>query len=249
MKKAFTLLEILIATTIFSSVMIMTTGVVGQSTGYQAKLHANRGVYEESRRITEQISDDLRAANASGEIDFDDDNNGTTTLFDYKNGVAVFDCDYTSYLCNQVNHVSPADFNDSASSGNTILIFSQGSDGQKNMKVYFSAQSAPSLNSKIYYREYKNISEPVSVAQVISTSNLGITGIIKDQYIFSGPDDSEIDSKVSFSGYAPCNIATFSEQPYVDYKVDVQTRGADLRASEKASTEIRTMITLRSFGS
>jgi len=67
-QKGFTLIEILVATTIFALVMVITTGVVSRSSAFNSKLRVQRQIQEEILRIADMITRDIRSANASGKI-------------------------------------------------------------------------------------------------------------------------------------------------------------------------------------
>jgi len=62
MKKGFSLFEILVAGAIFAMVMVIATGVIAQMSGYNKKIRVSKMVSEETRKLAEQISADVRSA-------------------------------------------------------------------------------------------------------------------------------------------------------------------------------------------
>lgn len=80
--KGFTLLEILIGTAIFATVMVITTGVVSNSAGFQTKLRTIREISNEGQQIADQISQSVRETNGDFSL-------GNLT---YQQGIALYNC-------------------------------------------------------------------------------------------------------------------------------------------------------------
>ena len=68
MKKAFTLIELLIAATIFMIVMAMVASIMSWSSNYIGKLREMRNALTDGNKIAEMISSDLRLANGEAQI-------------------------------------------------------------------------------------------------------------------------------------------------------------------------------------
>jgi prepilin-type N-terminal cleavage/methylation domain-containing protein len=90
--KAFTLLEILIATGIFAIVMVITVGIVSQSAGFQSKIRAQRQTYEEARRLSDQISQDIRGAATSANVISEPSASGPGEVAKFNNGLILLQC-------------------------------------------------------------------------------------------------------------------------------------------------------------
>lgn len=152
---AFTLIEILIGTMIFAVVMVITTGVVGQSVGYQSKIRAIRQTSQESRRIAEMITNDVREANGEFSIQYTDTATGAPKTVEYDSGLALFGCTESncSVLTESTNG-SNADYVtaidvvplSAAKSVNTIVVKSE-----NKIKVYVFYRNRAQA---IYYHEY-----------------------------------------------------------------------------------------------
>jgi prepilin-type N-terminal cleavage/methylation domain-containing protein len=90
----FTLLEILIATGIFAIVMVITVGIVSQSAGFQSKIRAQRQTYEEVRRLSDQISQDIRSASVPGTViaELNPDPSKPVPIAKFKGGLVLAQC-------------------------------------------------------------------------------------------------------------------------------------------------------------
>lgn len=151
----FTLIEILIGTLIFAAVMVMTTGAVGQSVGYQSKVRAIRQTSAESRRLAEMISRDVREARGDFTVAYTDSTGSQKA--EYDSGLALFNCSATKCTvkteakniineditsANNINIVSPSELG----SANTMLVKSE-----NKIKIYFFYRGTAQV---IYYYEY-----------------------------------------------------------------------------------------------
>jgi prepilin-type N-terminal cleavage/methylation domain-containing protein len=67
-KSAFTLIEILIALTIFSLALVLVTGIFSSVLGNQSLISASSKVSRESQRIMRQINDDIISASKTGSV-------------------------------------------------------------------------------------------------------------------------------------------------------------------------------------
>jgi prepilin-type N-terminal cleavage/methylation domain-containing protein len=267
-KKAFTLLEILIATAIFSTVMVLTTGIISQSSGSQTKLKANREASEESRHLADLISRDIRTAEGSFRVKMSYLTTTTDDYYEFRNGIAFFNCATTgTYTCvpAYTDFVStdqgPANLNNDPSEyhANAMLVYSNGI-----LKAYFSTGSA------VYLRIFDTNVSPLPVPLISfwypttkyltlhsSASNSIFKFTVEDSYKLSS---SSLDSAVNFAGFASSNNLTRSGstfsiatqgtdlQSYVSYYITVKTDNFDtLPVRERAETFIRSTITPRNY--
>lgn len=67
-KQGFTLIEILIATAIFATVMIIVVATFSWAAGYNNRLKETRRVGQEVRSAMDQITSNIRLANGSGKV-------------------------------------------------------------------------------------------------------------------------------------------------------------------------------------
>lgn len=73
-QKGFTLIEILVATAIFATVMIIVVATFSWTAGYNNRLKETRRVGQEVRNSMDQLTRDIRMANGSGSV-----TNGSTS--------------------------------------------------------------------------------------------------------------------------------------------------------------------------
>jgi len=246
--KAFTLLEILIATAIFATAMVLAGGVVAQTVRYQNKINYVRLVANESQRLSDLLSGDIKLANASGKVKARLAGIGYDT-YDYKNGLALFDCDAECFSVHFRNNATPDDnpsaYSDSNTNGykaNTLVIFYTNRDtNSTNHKIYYFNRT----DNKIYI--YSNTGDTVQ----LSTAG---SGDLDSNNITSSPKTSLISSAdtsgtIKFGGFAPEDSSTYYYQPYILFDIYVETLdyGTTAEASVKAKTEIRTSVTGRSY--
>ncbi|MEK9156011.1 MAG: type II secretion system protein [Patescibacteria group bacterium] len=92
----FTLMEILIAATIFAVMMVLVTATTTQAITYQRKLKAMRGVSENARRITDMLTRDIRQA--------DDSRRFSLHSLEFR-GLAILNCSDNS--CQAVGNTAP----------------------------------------------------------------------------------------------------------------------------------------------
>ena len=179
----FTLIEILIGTLIFASVMVMTTGAVGQSVGYQSKVRAIRQTSTESRRLAEMISRDVREARGDFTVAYTDSTGPHKA--EYDSGLALFNCTENSCsVLTESTNGSNASYNTAigvaptteANTVNTFVIKSE-----NKIKIYIVYREAAQA---IYYYEYdpntmdsgrfreEDGTTLVTLNQIIAKSNL-----------------------------------------------------------------------------
>lgn len=76
-------MEILISSTIFAVLLVIVTGTVVQSSGYQTKMKNQTLISEEARRLADKITTDVRSANREVVIP------RTTSVITYATGFAI----------------------------------------------------------------------------------------------------------------------------------------------------------------
>jgi len=222
-KQGFTLLEVLIATVIFATIMVMTTGVVGQSVGYQSKLKAVRETSNDSRKLSDMISNDIRLSNNTGKIGADS----------YKNGLALLACDFGAGTCLPIANTQVINEYNS----NTLLIFARNTDGTLRSIVYLSAKESD--NSIIYRKEFN--STVLNNAEIIGVKD-------NSNIIFGGGVDSDLnDVTVNFGGYAPDSASTVMQQSFIKFEIISETKD-NTDPKTFAVSRIQSAVTSRNYG-
>lgn len=250
--RAFTLLEILIATGIFSTILVLATGIVGQSASNQEKLKAERLVTDQTTEIASELSQAVRDADSVGKVVIDK----TVPGIAYPYGMALFNC---ISVCSPINdtgrgvYAADKPVSDSA---NTMIIFRKNSAGVIENLIFNSYYAAANKTSRILYRKVSGdqigLQAPsgVSLIDIIRRMRNGtdLTTRILAGASTATPLDIENDVTAYFAGFAPNETATAAGHlsPFVEFSVEAKTRGyADLSASRRAKTIVRSLVTSR----
>lgn len=223
--RGFTLLEVLIASSIFAMIMILVVGIIAQTSSYQSKINNMRSVSEETRRLADQITRDVRAANGSITVKTNPVDAGKT----YKNGIALFNCDKTSSTCTKAYEVTPyANFltSDSTVDANTLVLANGG-----GYEVYWSYVKTGETK-KIYY---------ITGSGTTVTLMLGVlTGLTADQII------STNETTVNLAGYGPADVPAIVRQPFVEFYLKSQTPSST-PVNLQYESDLRSMVAGRSY--
>lgn len=233
-KKGFTLIEVLVATSIFAMIMIITMGTVAQSSTYRSKLKTMREVNEETRMLADQITRDVRSAGSQARInawDLDVTPAGGA-IKTFKNGLAILNCSASTCMfvnksssSGTVNNGSPFAVPDSLNA-NTLIIATKDS-----YKIYVLAND----NKSIYY-----VSVSLSTTLQWSTIN---------SYRIAANKINSNETAINFGGFCPDDSNTSSvEQPYVQFYISSRTVGYDsMPPGQRALAELRSTVTGRSY--
>ncbi len=222
-KRAFTLIEILVAVAIFSIAMIISAGIFSNIIGNQSFVSVSSNANREGQRILRQISDDTVNATGTGGVSFDPSIQAKGILFlDSNNAVVTPPADCLSAMAS--NCYFPG-----------IVLFSP-----RGIKIY-------RFNAKNKTLEYGvNVGE--TNHNLLLMNPLTVPNQISSVYTFSklNSDNTEIISN-GFSGIS-CYNSSCSQQPFI--KIDMTTETFDYAnkaARHRAKIELRTMITGRSY--
>lgn len=256
-RSAFTLLEILIATTIFSIVMIMTSGIIAESSSYKEKIATTRDVSIIARRLADQISRDMHATVVPGNVNYGlgQAEPGNVSM-SFKKGIALF-------YCSAASGCTPKHFTaNSINEGENVVGIGQDStDLQANVFILFTKSDDPTLNlvrvygstdvndGVVYYREVT-----IPIASALDINTLYFRSFDDDDIIAGeSPSDGGIETgvRISFGGYGP-DTNSYDKilriQPYVNFIIESKTRGYDnLGPKERALSRIRSMVTVRNY--
>lgn len=216
---AFTLIEILIASAIFVTVTVITTSIATSSVGYEARLSANRDAFEDSRKLSDILTRDVREVKSS-----------TFTLAGntYSSGVALFNC---STACTAVASSLPSSFADSPVA-NTLVLQSNGI-----YKIYHTKINV--LNGELYFSTTSTLSDlPLYLTGTLTADSKNIISNIKCDTVvdFSGFIPSS-GSTIKQQPYV--NFRVQSKTKDYDSLVD--------QPDKRASTVIQSQVTLRNY--
>ena len=252
--QAFTLLEVLIATSIFAVVMVMTTGVIAQSTGYQTKTKVLRDVSEEAGRISDAISRDLKTASGSFSVT---DSSGTSRQF--KNGLALTDATgkfITSSLTTPANISSSLDTTNYQASAviintkDSIRIYVSKISGIQNI-IYAETCSKTAVDPCSLTAGGWWSGNMLSLESTTTSANLITTRITNASanIISSSSGIDALDTQAAFSGYTAVTGGQ-NVQSYITYFVHSQTKdfaSLALTPTNRSEVYIRSMVTMRNY--
>ena len=94
-KKGFTLVELLVVITLFTTVMILTSGIYSRFSASERKLRTENELYEETRFTLERISKEFREGTIDYEEYWNQANVGNCTL--YSSGATTYEESYGKY--------------------------------------------------------------------------------------------------------------------------------------------------------
>lgn len=229
-------MEVLVAASIFAIVMVMTTGVLGQSSTYDSKIKKMRETSEESRRLADMITRDVKLARKQIVIENDfvslapgdncaDDNFGDKTI---KSGIAIlagrsndFCLEYIDYDGLNPNAASFGQYD------SRMLIIG----GDDTYKIYYSKEGT------VYYRNdipTETTLTPNILLNEIPNSNYAVTS-------------SEYKSYVGFGGFAPIEDAKLKIQPSVKFLITVKEQGYDETNHKGVQATIQSWVTSRNY--
>jgi len=241
--KAFTLIEILIATGIFSVVMVMTSGVISQSSGYQSKLQASRAVSEESRKIADAVSRDLRLADGNLEIKL---NSSDASVATFKSGVVLFQCASSCKYIDSATATAPDNVPQNLSENpanykaNALIVFS----GDKY--IFYHSVGGFIYSRTMAKAEIASWSDATGALRIHNASAKSIFSLMVNTDPFK-VSSADMTNSLGFIGYTAADNAT-SIQSYVGYYIHTQTADYDnLAPFRRSETYIRSMITVRNY--
>lgn len=251
--KGFTLLEVLIATSIFSLVMVMTTGIISQSSGSQSKIAAIRVVSDESRNLSDTLSRDLRSANGVFKA-----KDSAGDVVEFKNGVALVDCHSGATKCKFVNDVDPTNVYQLSSDypADALIIAQTDNDsGEKIFKIYSNGPtvgtlpySTVSLSAQTLKTSDPLVANGWYIGDILQLYNADGTLLIgSNASQFSTDNLSE--TTINFSGYTASDVTKSADvQSYISYFINTKTKDYDnLQPTARAETSLRSMVTVRNY--
>ncbi len=246
-KQGFTLLEVLVATSIFTIIMIMTTATVAQSSSYRTKLKIMREVNEETRRLADMVTRDVRSANQEIKIEAHDDD-VTISTRQFKNGIAMLNANQ-NYIINQtclfaLNRDPSTELPGEVLSGNGAQILILGTTDK--YKIYFTS-TAVANPFGVFYGEHGRLNPDGSVyilteADISEVLVLG-AGANDNNRISS----TQLSVVLAMAGYAPDDTSATASQPYVQFMITAKSPDYNTDQVRGAKAMIRSSVTSRSY--
>jgi hypothetical protein len=265
-------MEVLVATMIFVSIMVIATGVIGQASSYSGKIKKLRETSAEARRLSDMITRDIREANAPVVLDseFFRDNGDPSDLcielvdegntVTFKSGLAILSWrravdGYTKYSEAQSQCIDEAyRVPDGLFYGNGHGLYDARMlvVGLKNKtRVYATAQdtNANPRVHRVYMKEFTQ--GKLSVTDINS--------VVESANLISNPNYGAI---VGFGGYAPPSSTDgagkplprdIKQQPVIRFLVTVQSKDyihndiVSPKVHKGEQAVIRSMATSRNY--
>ncbi len=264
-KKAFTLIEVLIATMIFAVVMVMTTGVITQSVNYTTKTKALRDASEEAARISDAISRDLKTASGPFNVANLDINGNVTPLSQqsqYPNGIDLgtcsgFDPSLTGLQRGTSSYPSDVIIINTKDSIRIYAVNSFVNGANVLAKTYLKTDLQnmspqrwyPATNTLVFSQSY--FSTPICLPGSPCYGNLARVEMTRDPS--SKISSLGLETSLGFSGYAACNnpsinVTATKIQSYVTFYVHIRTADFDsLPPTQRAEAYLYSMVTMRNY--
>lgn len=250
--KGFTLLEILIASAIFATVLVIATVAVGSSSGYYNKLNQMRKTSEETRKLSDMISRDVRGVTVKSDIEAW--NSSSYPERTYNHGIALL-----NYVGNNQYQFTNYDATPSASIGSGVNVSAGTFTPNANVliistktsyKIYVAGVSGTACPvNTVCYKEILK-SDPLLIGlthlphSIVQSTNTVITS-------------DRLETNINFGGFVP-NSAVLPadyQQAYVRLFITSKTKPSDssltysdLQNNKRALSQIRTIFTARSYG-
>ncbi|OQB05260.1 MAG: hypothetical protein BWY19_01111 [bacterium ADurb.Bin212] len=234
MRKGFTLLELLIASSIFAIVMLITTATFTWASSYNNKLGEMRKTSLTARKIMEMLSQDIRMAN--GDIKLI---RGGAPGSPWISGeVVVLRCSAPS-----ISSCVP----NTSFQNNADVVFNQ------NNNALLIAQKD---REKVVLYRLNNGSFSRSEVKYLSSYDLAHTGLPlrggvpwSDAGATSNINSTGTDVEVQFAGYTPkVESATRKQQPFVKIRLVAQSENYDdLAPAFRSRIELQTSVTTRFY--
>lgn len=230
-RKGFTLIEILIATTIFATVMIIAVATISSAVDYRTKLRELRRTSEDTQKIADIITKDVREAKGNS--------NGVNILgSSFTKGTVMLLCGYSA--CNLKND-NPAN----TENANTLITFSEN-----------SYSVITSIDGIAYYKRETAALPNISTADNMITFWRGIVGYnplgarIKNNIINQTGEIQDYETSITLNGFAGSSDTDQSkyQQHFVRFLIHSETKDfASKLPGGRAKADIKSTITLRNY--
>lgn len=221
----FTLMEVLLASTIFALILVFTTAAVSQSSNYQSKLSMINKTSEETRRLSDLITSTVREANSNLVVKAKICGNGAAaTNHSFKNGIAIIRLTGSGLCIDSESQTDISDYVDNGfimanKDGYQVFLYREISATSKGL-LYKKINNATSIDITSFANLF-----PASTDWMISKSDLAV--------------------ELKFGGFAPMDDSTDIGQPIIRFDIIAKSYQTDI--SNQAQSEIRSAVTSRSY--
>jgi prepilin-type N-terminal cleavage/methylation domain-containing protein len=240
-RKAFTLVEILIAASIFATVMVIATGILGQSTSFRSKIKATRETSDDVKKISDMITRDVMNAKETGQ----------PSSYSYNDHILIIP---------KILY-----FPRGIIMGNSTVAIRQPLFSLLPTPVY-PAETYPSppagnfanfliiaMNDR--YHIYYNINGKACYTDMQRTPFSGVTISVSESYVDPATagcaqqlNSGNTDVILNFAGFSPQTSFVNQQQPYVQFYIQSKTKNYSTSSpNSRAMTEIRSSVTPRSL--
>lgn len=236
-RKSFTLIEILIATTIFAFAIVACFGILMLVLGNQSSINLNSEVNRETQRIARQISDDVTAATAIT----NDDGSLKTKV----NGVAAKGIAFAKYYGSESESGLRYEFVGTTADSPDFCYFNYSSNPcpYQNLLILFTKNSSGEEVTKIY-RYYDN---NITYLAATDANDVNTTFLADNESKFIKLNSDNVDViRFDLGGFA-CMAESCKQSPYVQLDMRIESAKEIVWTGTTAYAEIRTMIAGRSL--
>ena len=236
-KKGFTLIEILIATAIFATVMIIVVATFSWAAGYNNRLKETRRVGQEVRSAMDQLTSNIRLANGAGKVTI-----GTAT-YDVGEITLMLCTTSSNSSCSIVYQNQAGRYkNDLAATTNP-----EGTNPISNAILILKANSKEAILYRSVLVSNNNYKLTMAAKGSISNfNNLSLTGdFLASETTSLQP--SEMSMQVYFGGYCGTKLAR-TQQPYAEIYMIGKTLNYDkLQPIARSRFHLKTTIETRDY--
>ncbi|MEK7096352.1 MAG: type II secretion system protein [Patescibacteria group bacterium] len=230
-KKGFTLIEILIATTIFATVMLIAVAIISSSVDYRTKLRELRRTSEDTTKIADIITQDIREAKGNTK--------GVTVAG------SVFTKGVVTLLCDPGSCTLENDGSANIKAANTLITFSENSysitTGFEGI-AYYKKENVALAGVSTAAGVLALWRNTVGFNQTSSRTQLNI--------INQNGDVQDFETTIAFNGFAGSTGFETSkyQQHFIRFLVYSETKDYDQKLpGGRAKAQIKSSVALRNY--
>jgi len=245
-RKGFSLIELLIASSIFAIIMVIVVSTFSWAAGYNNKLKETRKTAQNGRMIMSEISTQVRLANGSVKYYI---SSPTTSVM---GEVVLLNCTGSLLTsCSPVGTAQPARYNsdtiteagfDSVSLPNAVLILKKDLD-KNNAILYRSVASGTNYN---FTKQEATINDFADILATLTSPFSSVAPQILN--------DPSISARVFFGGYGPTGAdlsglyANKKQQPFVEFYLVSKSANYDtLMPNNRSKFEAKSLVETRYY--
>lgn len=253
-QKGFTLIEILVATAIFATVMVIVVGTFSWVAGYNNRLKETRRVGQEVRNVMDQLTRDIRLANGSGNVKIGVTNYpigeitlmlcGQTALSANSTCKPVLQSSAQRYSTDLATTTDPTSMATPVS--DALLLLKK--DSNPPQVILYRSVVVDSRNRKLTMSVYENNNIDFNALDLTrdfpATSATALHPISESNAIINNP----MSIQVYFGGYGATKGQSRVQQPYAEIYMIGKTYNYDIvQPNMRSKFHLRTMIESRDY--